>query len=71
MTDEVVIDLVYDPHRIYAGDGLRITGLTQGTWAFHAVGDQLRQSGDPATTPPRAATSSTALAGSTSAVSAD
>ena len=24
MTEEVVIDLVYDPYRIYAGDGQRI-----------------------------------------------
>ena len=53
VTEEVVIDLVYDPHRIYAGEGQRISGLAQELAAFHAICDQLRQSGDPATRLPR------------------
>jgi hypothetical protein len=53
VSEEVVVDLVYDPHRIYAGEGQRIAGLTQELASFHSIGDQLRQSGDSATRLPR------------------
>lgn len=53
MTDATLIDLVYDPHRIYAGEGQRVAGLAQEIAALHVVGEVLRQPGDPATRRPR------------------
>jgi hypothetical protein len=53
VTDEVLVDLVYDPHRIYAGEGQRVSGLAQELAAFHAIGDLLRQRNDPGTRRPR------------------
>ncbi|MBP3955361.1 hypothetical protein J8F10_08720 [Gemmata sp. G18] len=53
MNDVSPIDLVYDPHRIYAGEGQRVASLSQEIAAFHAIGETLRQPGDPGTRRPR------------------
>lgn len=53
MTDSVRMDLVYDPYRIYAGEGLRVSGLADEIAAFHAIGETLRQSGDSTSHRPR------------------
>src|SRR5262245_35048840 len=42
VTQEVLVHLVFDPFRIYAGEGQRVAGLAQELAAFRAVGDLLR-----------------------------
>lgn len=49
----MLVTLVYDPHRIYAGEGQRVCGLAEELAAFHAIGDILRQPSDPATRLPK------------------
>lgn len=49
MTEEVSVDLVYDPYRIFEGKGERVSSLMQELAAFHVIGDLLRQINDPAT----------------------
>ena len=39
MTQEVLVHLVFDPFRIYAGEGQRVAGLAQELAAFRVVGD--------------------------------
>ena len=68
VTEEVLVHLVFDPYRIYAGEGQRVAGLAQELAAFPRSGScfaipLIRQ---PAT---RAPTSSTGFPGSISAVS--
>lgn len=53
MTEEVQVILVHDPHRIYAGEGCRITGLSEELAAFRAIGEILRHPSDSATRLPR------------------
>jgi hypothetical protein len=43
VTQEVLVHLVFDPFRIYAGEGQRVVGLAQELAAFRAVEDLLRQ----------------------------
>lgn len=53
MVEEVLVNLVHDPFRIYAGEGNLVTGLVDEIKAFHAIGDLLRQASDPVTRKPR------------------
>jgi hypothetical protein len=53
MAEETLVTLVYDPHRIYAGEGQRVSGLAEELAAFHAIGEILRQPFDPATRLPK------------------
>ena len=53
VVEEVLVNLVHDPFRIYAGEGQRIVGLAEEIKAFHAIADLLRQPSDPATRRPR------------------
>lgn len=53
MVEEVLVNLVHDPFRIYAGEGHRVTGLADEIKAFHTIGDLLRQASDPVTRKPR------------------
>jgi len=52
VAEKVVVHLVFDPYRIYAGVGQRVAGLTQELAAFRAVGELLRNAPDSATTLP-------------------
>lgn len=49
MVQDVLVNLVHDPFRIYSGEGERVSSLADEIKAFHAIGDLLRQSSDPAT----------------------
>ncbi len=53
MTEEVLVHLVFDPYRIYAGEGQRVAGLAQELAAFRAVGELLRHPPGSATGHPR------------------
>lgn len=53
MPEEMLVTLIHDPHRLYAGEGQRVTGLAEELAAFRAIGDILRQPGDPATRLPK------------------
>jgi hypothetical protein len=53
VTQEVLVHLVFDPFRIYGGDGQRVAGLAQELTAFRAVGDLLRNPPDSNTGHPR------------------
>ena len=54
MVEDVLVNLVHDPFRIYAGEAQRVSGLAEEIKAFHDIGDLLRQAYDPATRKPRA-----------------
>lgn len=53
MAEEVLVNLIHDPFRIYAGEGYRVSGLADEIEAFRNIADFLRQSSDPATRKPR------------------
>ena len=53
MAEDVLVNLVYDPFRIYAGEGRRVSDLADEVNAFHTIGDLLREFSDPATQKPR------------------
>ena len=53
MSQEVLVHLVFDPYRIYAGDGQRVTTLPEELAAFRTVGALLCQDLDSATRQPR------------------
>jgi hypothetical protein len=53
VSEEVLVHLIFDPYRIYAGEGQRVTQLEEELAAFRAIGDVLRQDPDTATRRPR------------------
>lgn len=53
MAEETLVTLVYDPNRIYAGEGLRVSGLAEELAALRVIGDILRQPFDSDTRLPK------------------